>query len=223
MNVHAIRIQDQSTKRRPPNPRDEDGLFNYSHSILKRGLLLRDFQDAVKEGDGGRIEYIWKFLMLLFKVCGKTKYALAAIRLYTQLNALLTPREANSLRWNRTINLRGGVGRNVAIDQVMEHNSRETKELMYAHGANLNFSSAQTYSRASNPIKQIICNFDDKIKLKKQSSKHKRRKDEDMNFIRSERSEGSSGEKTPRNRKLPKDPISALAFKNLSLWLTNLG
>ena len=124
INVHGIQIQD--AERSPPNPRNEDGIFNYAHNILKTGLLLRDFQDAVREGDGGRIEYIWKFWILMFKVCGKTKYALAAIRLHAQLNALLTPREAHSLRWNRTINLKGGVGRNIAIDQAMEHNIRET-------------------------------------------------------------------------------------------------
>ena len=97
-NVHGIRIQEQSPDRSPPNPVKEDDIFNYSHNILKTGLLLRDFQDSVKEGDGRGTEYIWKLLMLMFKVCGKTKYALAAIRLHAQLNALLTPREAHSLR-----------------------------------------------------------------------------------------------------------------------------
>ena len=43
--------------------------------------------------------------------------------LHAQLNALLTPREAHSLRWNRTINLKGGVGRNVAIDLLIGDNS----------------------------------------------------------------------------------------------------
>ena len=59
----------------------------------------------------------------------------------------------------------------------MEHNVRETKELMYDHGANLNFCSAQIYSRASNPIREIMLNFDHQMKLKKQSSKHKSKKD----------------------------------------------
>ena len=155
--------------------------LNYALNIVKSGLLLRGFQDAISEGDGGRIEYIWKFLMLMFKVCSKTKYALAAIRRHAQLNALLTPREAHSLRWNRIINLKGGVGRNVAIDQVMaEHNVRETKELMYVHGASINFSCAQTYSRASSPIMGTICNFDHELKLWRQCSKHKRRKDGDI-------------------------------------------
>ena len=163
--------------------------------------------------------------MLYFKVCGKPKYALAAIRLHAQLNALLTPREAHSVIWNRTINLRGGVERNVPIDQVMEHNIRETKELMYAHGANVNFSSAQTYSRASNPIKETILNFDDQIKSKKQSSKHKRKKDEDIFVVIKTLQEVNALKEIPGRRHqgigtLPKDPISALDFKDLSLWLT---
>lgn len=225
INVHGMRIEDHQPDRSPPNPKDEDGIFNYSHNILKTGLLLRDLQDATKEGDGGRMEYLWKFLMLMFKVCGKTKYALAAIRMHAQLNALPTPREAHSLRWNRTINLKGGVGRNVAIDQVMEHNVRETKDLMYAHGANLNFSSAQTYSRASNPVKDTINNFDHENKLRKESSKHKRRKDGDIYVVVNTLHEVDAlNEITGRTHRgigtIPKDPISALNFKDLNAWLS---
>ena len=222
INVHGMRIEDHQPDRSPPNPKDEDGIFNYSHNILKTGLLLRDLQDAIKEGDGGRMEYLWKFLMLMFKVCGKTKYALAAIRLHAQLIALLIPREAHSLRWNRTINRKGGVGRNVAIDQVMEHNVQETKDLMYAHDANLNFSSSQTYSRASNPVKDTINNSDHENKLRKESSKHKRRKDGDIYVVVSTLQEVDAlNEITGRTHRgigtIPKDPISALNFKDLNL------
>ena len=62
----------------------------------------------------------------------------------------------------------------------MEHNIRETKDLMYAHGAKLNFNSAQAYSRAANPIKNIVQNFDQENDLCKGSSKHMRRKDGDV-------------------------------------------
>ena len=47
-----LKIEDSSLQ----NPEDGDGVFNYSHNILKTGLLLRNFQDTVKEGDGARIE-----------------------------------------------------------------------------------------------------------------------------------------------------------------------
>mgnify|MGYP000279563136 CR=1 FL=1 len=78
-------IQEHIPVRSPPNPQNEDGIFNYLHNILKSGLLLRDFQDAIKEGDDARIECIWKFLTLLIKVCGKTNYTLGAIRLHAHL------------------------------------------------------------------------------------------------------------------------------------------
>lgn len=186
-----------------------------AHQIQERRLAYST--TTTRWGDGRRTEYIWKFLMLLFKVCGKTKYALAAIRLHSQLNALLTLREAHSLRWNRTINLKGGIARNQAIDQVMEHNIKETKELMYAHGANSNFSSAQINSRASNPIKETICNFDHEIDLQKKSSKHKRRKDifwGCYNFATSDHEcfEGNSRENIPGNRNASQRPNFSSKF-----------
>ena len=225
LSSHGMMIQEHIPVRSPPNPQNEDGIFNYAHNILKSGLLLRDFQDAIKEGDGARIEYIWKFLTLLFKVCGKTKYALAAIRLHAQLHSLLTPREAHSLRWNRTINVKGGVGRNVAIDQVMEHNIRETKDLMFAHGANLTFHSAQEYSRAASVIKDIAAHFDCENKVCKESSKHKRKTDEDVFIVvdtlkKIEALKEISGRTHKGIGSIPKDPISALDFKDLNVWLT---
>ena len=57
INVHGMRIEDHQLHRSPPNPKDEDGIFNYSHNILKTGLLLRDLQDATKEADGGRMAW----------------------------------------------------------------------------------------------------------------------------------------------------------------------
>ena len=53
VSVHGITIQEHDPVRSPPNPRNEDGIFSYYHNILKYGLLLRDFQNTTKEGDGG--------------------------------------------------------------------------------------------------------------------------------------------------------------------------
>ncbi|KAL9978099.1 hypothetical protein ACROYT_G015580 [Oculina patagonica] len=74
VSVHGLTIRNHE-ERSPPDYRNEDGVFNYSHNIVKTGLLFQDFQDAIKEGDGARMEYLWKFMMLLFKVAGKTKYS----------------------------------------------------------------------------------------------------------------------------------------------------
>ena len=58
LSSHGMMIQEHIPVRSPPDPQNVDCIFNYAHNILKSGLLLRDFQDAIKEGDGARIEYI---------------------------------------------------------------------------------------------------------------------------------------------------------------------
>lgn len=224
ISVHGLTIPTEREERSPPNPQNGDGVFNYSHNILKSGLLLRNFQDAIKEGDGSRLERLWKFMMLLFKVTGKTKYALAAIRLHAQLNAILSPGEAHSLRWNRTINLKGGVGRNVAIDQVQEHRIKETKELMSGHGPNLTFTSAQIYSRASDLVSDVMRNFDKENEVRKESGKHQRTQDADIMTVVNILKEIQALQEIPGRTHtgigtIPKDPISVLDFSDLNAWI----
>lgn len=61
VTVYGLNITNhEQNKGSPPDPRSEDGIFNYSHNIVNTGLLFKDFQDAIKEGDGGRVEYLWK-------------------------------------------------------------------------------------------------------------------------------------------------------------------
>ena len=226
VSVHGLHITNHGEgDRSPQDPRNEDGIFNYSHNIVKTGLLFKDFQDAIKEGDGARAEYLWKFIMLLFKVAGKTKYALAAARLHAQLHSLLTPQEAHSLRWNRTVNVKGGVGRNIPIDQAMEHGVKDTKDLMYGQGANLSFKTAQTFSRASDDVKSIMKNFDQENHVRRESSKHKRREDSDIFIVVDILREIKAfnevpGRTHPNIGSIPKDPISVLNFADLNTWLT---
>ena len=41
----------------------------------------RNFRDAIREGDGGRLAMLWKFLMLLFHCHGHSKYELEGLLL----------------------------------------------------------------------------------------------------------------------------------------------
>ena len=119
-----------------------------------------------------------------------------------------------------TLNVKGRVGRKVGIDQVMEHNIRETKDLMFAHGAYLTFHSAQEYSRAASVIKDNAAYFDCENKVRKESSKHKRRTNEDVFIVvdtlkKIEALEEISGRKHKGIGSIPKDPISAVDFNDL--------
>ena len=53
----------------------EDYIFNYRRSKLTFGLLLFEFEDAVKEGDGDRLINVYKFALLFYKRYGHHKYA----------------------------------------------------------------------------------------------------------------------------------------------------
>ena len=96
---------------------DSDDMFNYQCSLMDHGLLYMNFTDAVAEGDGDRIMRCWKFLLLHFySDTGSTKYALEALYLQLQQQAILSPRQAYRQRWNRSVNNHGGNGKNVPLD-----------------------------------------------------------------------------------------------------------
>ena len=81
-------------------------------------LLLRNFIDAGREGDGDRLLKCIKMFLLHFREdgSGSTKYALESLYHLFQMYALLTPREAERVKWNPTVNNKGGVGNNVFMD-----------------------------------------------------------------------------------------------------------
>lgn len=53
----------------------ENFLFNYHQAKLAFGLVLFEFGDAIKAGDGERLHDFNKVALLLYKAHGKTKYA----------------------------------------------------------------------------------------------------------------------------------------------------
>ena len=49
VSVHGLHIKNHGEgDRSPPDPRNEDGIFNYSHNFVKTGLLFKDFTMQLK-------------------------------------------------------------------------------------------------------------------------------------------------------------------------------
>ena len=82
-----------------------DDMLNHQHSLLEIGLLIQNFYDSVSEGDGPRVLRCWKFFLPYLRNdgSGSTKYALEALFVICQANALLSPKAAHQLTWNRSI------------------------------------------------------------------------------------------------------------------------
>ena len=135
------------------------------------GLLCLEFYDAIKEGDGERIVRCWKFLLLHFKADGKgsTKYALEALYLILQLNAILSPRQAHRLMWNRTIRGKDG---NIPLDLDLEHDNRMAKEAIKKLGRNINEKSVTRIIKAQQTASKMLHSFDKTLSVMRRSGRH---------------------------------------------------
>ena len=107
----------------------KDDAFNYQSSFLEVGMLLKNFYDAISEGDGGRVVRCWKFMLPYLKEDGASsrKYALEAFYLLLQVNCLLSPQSAHRLTWNRFYKLKPGPDGNTPLDLALEHFNRLIK------------------------------------------------------------------------------------------------
>ena len=173
--------QDQDLPETPTvgSSKNGDDRYNYACSRLTMGLLLRNFDDAIKEGDGERIMRCWKFSMLIFTAFNHTKYALASFMLQASIEATLTPRQAHSLVWNRTVNCKGGTGRNISLDLRLEHLNNLLKGLLKNLGANVvSENSALRCSRSIGFFEKLLEEIDNDLNVNRPSGHHKVTKSE---------------------------------------------
>lgn len=94
----------------------EDHIFNYHQAKIIFGLILTDFNDAVKEGDGECLMHLYKIVLPIYKVYGCTKYSFTVLLLLVKVAALLPESLAFRLVWNRFFNIMGKLGHNISLD-----------------------------------------------------------------------------------------------------------
>ncbi|CAB3997520.1 hypothetical protein AC249_AIPGENE16794 [Paramuricea clavata] len=149
--------QQSDTENQTP---DEDYLFNYHNSKLSFGLILMEFNDAIKEGDGERLHDLYKFALVLFKAHGKVKYSYAILMYLVQIESFLSEADAHNLKWNRFYNNHGRVGGNIPLDLRMEQLNKIVKTMWRSLGANLNEKSATRLANTIEPMEQILNTID---------------------------------------------------------------
>ncbi|XP_068697182.1 uncharacterized protein [Montipora foliosa] len=133
----------------------EDFLFNYHQAKLTFGLILFEFDDAIKEGDSDRLHDFYRFGLLLFKAYGKTKYAYVILLYLAKIKAILSESDAHDLKWNRTFNKHGLPGMNIPLDLPTEQYNRDVKGMWDALGANINEDSAARVANTVEPMENI--------------------------------------------------------------------
>ena len=171
---HGLYINppESATAVDPEAFRQDDHMYNYSTAAMKLGLLHRNVRDAIREGDGGRLAMLWKFLMFLFHCHGHSKYALEGLLLTARLQATLSPRAAELMKWNRSVNTKGGPGNNIPLDLALEHLNHATKADLKHLGANITEVSARRCSQSAGYLNKVLEQLDEQLDVAPKYGRH---------------------------------------------------
>ncbi|XP_070559583.1 uncharacterized protein [Ptychodera flava] len=104
-----------------------DHVFQYSSCLTWRGLYQMVHKEVERHADGEAIIRNWRLDMVQFWQHDHFKYLIQGHRLLAGVNGWLPRRLADELTWNRTANLHGGLGNNIALDFVNEFLNNEFK------------------------------------------------------------------------------------------------
>ena len=151
-----------------------DGVNEYSIQLLRLGCFYKEYSDAIREGDGGRLLCCWKYMMPMFVAAGNKNYAGEAANLLLQHFYTLSPRLSAQLLWSRCVNVYGGPGKNIPGDLHMEHLNKTVKEAVYYLGANKTEKAIVKIGKAIGTIVPILDQFDSQNRIHSTSSRHVR-------------------------------------------------
>ena len=153
---------------------ENDDMYNYQCSFLEYAMIIINFFDAIKEGDGKRVIWCWKFeLPYLKNDSGSPKYALEALNIFLQIHGLLSAQDSHSLIWNRFHCNKSGRRHNIPLDLSLEFVNRLLKEVVRKLGPNAtNTHAVDRYCKAVDITKPVLENFDRQCSITSRSGKH---------------------------------------------------
>lgn len=105
------------------------------------------------------------FTILFYKAGGHHKYAYVVLLYIVRVVAILSESEARQLKWNRGFNKHGGKGKNIPLDQELEHRNKTIKTVWRGLGANLTESNAQRMASGLELLDMLLISIDEDCKL----------------------------------------------------------
>ena len=170
---HDVPEQPSSVSVEPPEQSKEDYKYNYHVARLFYGLLMANTHDSIREGDAIRLMACMKLSLLFFKKFKKHKYAYTVLLFLCKVFAILSESEAFHLYWNRFFNGKGGKGKNIPLDLMMEFFNHILKSCLRMLGGNINEKSAQRVARCLNMMQKTLDSVDCDVRLGNKSGTQK--------------------------------------------------
>ncbi len=137
-----------------------DGVHNYALVLCHYGAFVLEFLDSWAEGDGDRAYRCWRRFLPHFLVHNRRKYALEALRLQFQVQAVLSPHLVHHVLWDRFITTRGGIGRNIPCDLHSEHVNKLIKQVITNMGGNMTDDALKRSARSVSTLQALCHKFD---------------------------------------------------------------
>ena len=135
-------------------------------------MLAKNFRDARKHGDGERIVMLYKFMLLYFRIDGRTKYTFQTLHFLSQVSFLLPPALAHELTWNRFVNTKGKIDSNIEIDRHLEHRNKYAKADLAHYQGKITKKSVDRCSRSYQKIQELLDVVDEELAVEKSSGRH---------------------------------------------------
>ena len=207
----------------------EDYLYNYHRGKLAFGLLLFEFNDAIKERDGQRLYELYKLALLLYKANGKTKYSYVVLLYRVKISGILSENDAHNLKWNRFFNKHGKKAANIPLDLRMEQLNKCVKSMWRGLEANMNETSASRLARSTESVDMILDAVDRDCDIDEASGYRSSGKPEaavkqiatDLLAIKAFKYQpGRNGHNS--FPKFPSDLLKTLDYRDLHTWMSVL-
>ncbi|GLB40944.1 hypothetical protein LshimejAT787_0901590 [Lyophyllum shimeji] len=132
--VDELRHQRAQCKSKPVNTGDM--VFENAVLFMRDALISREYADAIKAGDSGRVLLVLKIWALSFRGSGRTKYAYEMLHIIHNLTHVWPKPIREIILNNWLLNPTGKPNSFVEMDLVQEHLNFWIKSYYKAHGSN---------------------------------------------------------------------------------------
>ncbi|KAE9394136.1 hypothetical protein BT96DRAFT_797375, partial [Gymnopus androsaceus JB14] len=162
-------VAELRSKRELLGKEEGDMVFENAILFLRDALITREFTDAVRAGDSGRVILVLKIWALSFRGNGRTKYAYEMLHLIHNLeNVWPQPvRDAVLNNWLISTNGRSFL----EVDLMQEHLNYWIKVFYKAHGSNMSWRWLAMITPCVNALRELARTMNDALGYD-QGSKH---------------------------------------------------
>ncbi|KAJ7824342.1 hypothetical protein B0H13DRAFT_2241340 [Mycena leptocephala] len=146
-----------------PHIRKGDMVLENGILFLRDALLTREFADAIKAGDSGRVLVILRMWAFCYRGNGRTKYAHEMLHLLHNLICVWTKELRHIVLQNWLANPQDKVNSFVEIDLVQEHLNFWIKKIYKADGAGHSWDWLSLISPCVDILRQLATKINEDI------------------------------------------------------------